>query len=160
LLLTKVRGPSSFDDLKTVNGVKYRTYKEAAVKRGFAMDDSEWYDCLKEASATSHPRDLRTLFALILIHNEPSDPMKLWNEFKDKLSDDIRHKKKCSQNQAELEAYSLMALKLNIHAIRGHNFDYFVKKYQMPKVNVGFEENEPLSRQQCNILIDKTKIMF
>jgi hypothetical protein len=41
LLLNKV-GPKSFDDLRTVNNVKYDTYAEAAKKMGLLQSDDQW----------------------------------------------------------------------------------------------------------------------
>ena len=50
ILLTHVRGASSFNHLKTVNGHIYETFKEACIQLGLLQDDSEWNACLTEAS--------------------------------------------------------------------------------------------------------------
>ncbi|CAG8467581.1 6869_t:CDS:2 [Cetraspora pellucida] len=41
LLLTKVRGPRSFDHLKTINGTTYLTFKDACIALGLLEDDNE-----------------------------------------------------------------------------------------------------------------------
>ncbi|XP_074346471.1 uncharacterized protein LOC141685257 [Apium graveolens] len=55
LLLPNVRGPTSFDALKTVNGVCCRTFKEACKQLGLLDDDNEWHSVLKDCSNGSFP---------------------------------------------------------------------------------------------------------
>ena len=50
LLLTVVKGPTSFENLRTVSGVVYDTFKSACVARGLLEDDEEWIQCLREAT--------------------------------------------------------------------------------------------------------------
>ncbi|XP_076895666.1 uncharacterized protein LOC143548364 [Bidens hawaiensis] len=40
LLLTHVRGPASFEDLRTVNGVQHTTFRKAALEMGLIDDDT------------------------------------------------------------------------------------------------------------------------
>ena len=42
LLLTVVRGPRSFEDLRTVDGVQYPTFKGACIALRLLEDDGEW----------------------------------------------------------------------------------------------------------------------
>ncbi|XP_052193809.1 uncharacterized protein LOC127802150 [Diospyros lotus] len=49
LLLTVVKGPKSFQSLRTVDNVVHDTFKLACVARGLLEDDEEWIQCLKEA---------------------------------------------------------------------------------------------------------------
>lgn len=89
ILLTRVPGPTSFVDLKTFEGRVCETYREVCQLRGFLESDSQWKDTLREAAATRSGKCLRELFAVILVSCSPSDPMKLWDEFRDHLSEDI-----------------------------------------------------------------------
>ena len=50
LLLTKVRGATSFEHLRTVSSEVYATYKLACLRLGLLEDDSEWHQCLKEGA--------------------------------------------------------------------------------------------------------------
>ena len=50
LLLTVARGPTSFEDLRTVRGHLYETFREACLARGLLEDDDEWKMCLREAT--------------------------------------------------------------------------------------------------------------
>ncbi|XP_039683008.1 uncharacterized protein [Medicago truncatula] len=50
LMLTKVQGPTSYEDIRTINNVCYDTYREACFASGFLMDDKEYIATIKEAS--------------------------------------------------------------------------------------------------------------
>lgn len=52
LLLLHKQGPTSFKDMRTVNGVTYETYHQAALEAGLLEDDREPHRCLTEAVST------------------------------------------------------------------------------------------------------------
>nr|XP_027064190.1 uncharacterized protein LOC113690472 [Coffea arabica] len=66
LLLTHVRAPTSFDDLKTINGKYISTFRDAAILRGYFESDTSQEQCLEEASSYQMPYILRRLFATLL----------------------------------------------------------------------------------------------
>lgn len=80
----------SFEDLKTVDGVRYASYAQACLKRGLIANDEEWVNCLEEASNFKFPKGLRSLFANILVNCSPKFPELLWNQFKDSLAEDLK----------------------------------------------------------------------
>ena len=49
-LLTVVKGARSFEELRSVDGTEYATFKEACLERGLLEDDQGWRLCLQEAS--------------------------------------------------------------------------------------------------------------
>ncbi|XP_065321170.1 uncharacterized protein LOC135928643 [Gordionus sp. m RMFG-2023] len=65
LLLLHVVGATSFEYLRTVNGVLYNTFKEAAFKRNLLVDDKKWEAFMEEASTFLMPIQLRQSFAFI-----------------------------------------------------------------------------------------------
>ncbi|XP_017217515.2 uncharacterized protein LOC108195093 [Daucus carota subsp. sativus] len=89
LLLTKVRGPTSFNHLKTVNGVVCNTFKEACKKYGFLEDDNEWNEVLQECSKCGFPGQIRELFVHIMVNCQVTDLASLWKSFWKVMSDDI-----------------------------------------------------------------------
>jgi hypothetical protein len=92
-LLTVVRGATSFEHLRTVDGVVHPTFQAACRAHGLLEDDNEWELCLEEATVMQTGHQLRQLFATILKENWPlSDPVALWNRFKENICDDVRHK--------------------------------------------------------------------
>ena len=87
-----VRGASSFDQLKTVNGTIHETFADAARELNLVEDDQEWTRCLEEASQTHMPFEMRNLFVSILIHCGPNQPVELWESFRDAMAEDFIHK--------------------------------------------------------------------
>ena len=55
---------------------------------GFTEDGNEWYRAMNEAKVWMMPRQLRNLFARILIHCQSVHWNKLWDEFKRDMSED------------------------------------------------------------------------
>ena len=92
MLLTVVKGATSFPSLRTVNGIVHHTYKQACIALGLLQDDQEWVQCLTEASQMQVGSSLRSLFALILLHCHPTSPELLWHQFKHHICDDLRFK--------------------------------------------------------------------
>ncbi|XP_076922617.1 uncharacterized protein LOC143584446 [Bidens hawaiensis] len=70
MLLNHQTGCKSFADVRTVDGVIYDTYRSACEKLGLLVDDNEWLLALDEAKAWATPKELRALFAHILLHCE------------------------------------------------------------------------------------------
>lgn len=138
-MLHNVKGPSSYEELKTVNG-KVLNYQEACLARYLIFDDSEWYGCLTEASISCSPSMLRTLYCLILIHNDPGNPLKLFETFKKKLSEDYIYKEKMKEKEAYEHAYKMIAIKINLLATYGRNFDWFVNNRSLPDVKLDLKD--------------------
>ncbi|XP_074352012.1 uncharacterized protein LOC141691172 [Apium graveolens] len=55
LLLTKVRGATSFESLRTVNVVCYSIFRDACKECGLLDDDKEWHEVLTQDSAGGLP---------------------------------------------------------------------------------------------------------
>lgn len=109
-LLTVVPGATSFEDLRTVDGVVCPTFQAACLARGLLEDDNEWELCLEEAAVMQTGHQLRQLFATILKENSPlRDPVALWDRFKQNICDDVRHKliNKGFPNPSEEQIYDI-----------------------------------------------------
>ena len=89
LLLTAVRGPTSFEHLRTVAGTLYPTFQAACVALGLLDDDSEWIDCLAEASVFAGGPQLRALFMTALVYGAVANPVALWDRFTASIYDDL-----------------------------------------------------------------------
>ena len=89
------KGPQNFEDMRTVNGVLYNTYHEAAVALGIADDDKYILKAINEAAAMTisneQYRSLRRFFVTMLVESGPADPGKLWEDCKKVLSMDKIH---------------------------------------------------------------------
>ncbi|KAG5528033.1 hypothetical protein RHGRI_028836 [Rhododendron griersonianum] len=92
LLLTIVKGPKSYKDLRTIDNVAYDTFKSACVARGLLEDDDEWVQCLQEAAIMKTGYQLQRLFCVILTQCSPLQPLELWKRFFINICDDLAHK--------------------------------------------------------------------
>lgn len=54
-VLNKVRGPTSFAGLRTIEGKKEKTFREAALLLGLLQEDTKFQQCLEEAAAYQLP---------------------------------------------------------------------------------------------------------
>jgi hypothetical protein len=90
MLLHVVQGPTSWESLRTVNGIVYNTFKSACTARGLLETDDEFHKCLQEAATLQTGKQLRNLFAIILLECAPSNSLQLWNAHAHDLSDDCR----------------------------------------------------------------------
>lgn len=112
LLLMHVRGPTSFQSLKIVNGVQYRTFKEAAIAMGLLETNDEWLHCMEEASVWQMPSQLRQLFVSILCFGEPTDALGIWEAYKDCMIEDYLRTE--ARPVALLRAYQVIDSELRL----------------------------------------------
>ena len=115
-LLSHVRGPVSFEALRTVDNVVWDSYREACQRRGLLQDDAEHDRALDEVrrNSTLHcfmlnvhrllhvgamwqvgtwqtsVESIRAMFVYILLFEEVADPLRLWEQHKAMLSEDFR----------------------------------------------------------------------
>ena len=68
LLLLNVPGATSYESIRTVNGEVRGSFREAALALGLAIDDTEWDTCMAAAVLEKLPRQLCTLFGIVLIN--------------------------------------------------------------------------------------------
>ncbi|XP_058789056.1 uncharacterized protein LOC131663017 [Phymastichus coffea] len=89
LLLLHVKNATCYNDLKTVDNVLYSSFAAACLALGIIEDDDEWNKAMKEAVTWMMPQRLRHLFVRILIYCQPIYPEKLWETFKNSMSEDF-----------------------------------------------------------------------
>uniref|UniRef100_A0A914YY26 ATP-dependent DNA helicase n=1 Tax=Panagrolaimus superbus TaxID=310955 RepID=A0A914YY26_9BILA len=87
-----VPGPTSFEDLRTVNGTKYDSNREACVALGLVINDKLYEDTLFEAINHSNPNQFRYLFARLLAHCDLGNPLELFDKFEENLIKDLLKK--------------------------------------------------------------------
>jgi hypothetical protein len=52
-------------------------------------DDEHWDQTLKESPISDSPQKIRQLFAVLFVFCQLTDPLKLWKNHKDKMSEDL-----------------------------------------------------------------------
>lgn len=105
LLLCNVKGATSFDSLKTVNGHVALTFKEACEKRGLLEQDNYADVCMQEAAIVQMPIALRRLFAILLICVDGINARNLWNKYYSDLSEDFAHAVSGQSNEVTMHTY-------------------------------------------------------
>ncbi|KAI5393542.1 hypothetical protein KIW84_060604 [Lathyrus oleraceus] len=89
LMLTHVKGPRSYNDIKTVNNVKYDTFRDACFAMGFIGDDREFIAAIKEANHWGSGQYLRLLFVHMLLSGSINSPRHVWSKTCHLLADGI-----------------------------------------------------------------------
>jgi hypothetical protein len=112
LLLTVVKGATSFEDLRTFQGILHPTFKEACIAYGLTEDDNEWHQCLQEAKHMAVGRQMRQLFVTILKDCNPTNPRALWDTFWQDICDDLKrhpvfHNRNEEPSEEEIQDYGL-----------------------------------------------------
>jgi hypothetical protein len=90
MLLNCIKGATSYEHLRTVDGIEHDTFKDACIVMGLLVDNNEWHQALEEASIWALGRQLRDMFASMLMFCEVMNPRQLWDAHWESLSDDIK----------------------------------------------------------------------
>jgi len=91
ILLNKVKGPTCFEDLRSVDGKVFPTFRDACYARGLLDDDKEYIAAIEEAHLSGNGYQLRFLFAWLLMSNSLSRPDHVWNNTWHLLADGIQY---------------------------------------------------------------------
>ena len=87
-----IRGPTSFDDLCTFDGVLYHSFKSTCIACGLLDSDEQWDRSLTEAVLWQNGSQLQELFVCILLHCHPASALQLWTVHAQSLSDNCCHR--------------------------------------------------------------------
>ena len=146
MLLYTVKGPKSFKDLRTYNGVVYSTYKEACAARGLLESDDEWDMCLTEASSFQTGHQLRQLFTTILLYNNPTDPLGLFNRFSPPLSDDCRYRLQTHFHVTSPTDQQITSLALQDIQVLLEQNNKSLADFNLPEREIQFDDSNAIPR--------------
>ncbi|XP_076923251.1 uncharacterized protein LOC143585322 [Bidens hawaiensis] len=102
ILLNKVKGPRSFEEIRTVNGRLQPSFRDACYSIGLLEDDQEYIEAIEEASHSSLGHGVRMLFATMLSTDSLSRPEHVWINTWKWLSDDILYNQRRLLKSPEL----------------------------------------------------------
>ncbi|XP_050111764.1 ATP-dependent DNA helicase PIF1-like [Malus sylvestris] len=139
ILLNHVRGPISFTNLRTVNGVLHPTYKQAAKQRGLLERDNSIRQCLLEASTIQMSSALRRLFVTILVYCAPIGVRGLWDEFYPFMIEDYVS----TTNITPTFATNRLLRVLNTLLVQ---FNKSINEFDLPGITRGIESSLGMTR--------------
>jgi hypothetical protein len=146
MLLNCVKGATSYEHLRIVDGIEHDTFKDACIAMGLLADDNEWHQTLEEAGLWALGRQLRGMFVSMLMFCEVTKPKQLWDAHWESLSNDIEVMTHCEHDDLAVtffeDALKDRALyEINQVFIRnGHrleDFPTFPKSNYIPPVHGG-----------------------
>ncbi|GAU39655.1 hypothetical protein TSUD_18380 [Trifolium subterraneum] len=144
LLLNYVKGPRSFDEIKTVDNVRYDRFKEACFASGMMDGDKEFIHAIKEASHGGGGAFLRILFVALLVSGQLHRPNSVRNSTWEELSDNIQHKQRQILQRPDLvlsveqlKSYTLAEVGKLLES-NGKSFDNYP---DMPRPDAGLIPN-------------------
>lgn len=83
LFLMNVKGPKSYRDLLTVDGITCSTFHESAEKRGLLCCSNSLIEYMLKVVSYQMPYSLRRLFATLLVYCNPSNQKNYGKCFED-----------------------------------------------------------------------------
>ena len=124
----------------------YPTFQSACAVRGLLEGDDEWNQCLQEAALIQTGHQLRQLFILILLDNDPLDPLSLYERHLPHLSDDCRYRLQrqfniTDPNQEQIESFALHQINVILQRSGKSLTDY-----HLPSPTIDFSNFNGISR--------------
>jgi hypothetical protein len=141
MLLQHVRGPTSYEDLKTVNTIVCSTYKEACIQLLLLRDDLGHIRCLEEASMSRMPPGLRKLFAYLIVHCDVVDATILFDRFAPEMTNDFRLRGLSEEGAREM---ALKQIASHVHRISGRILHEEESLQGLFTFEIDLNEEEPL----------------
>ncbi|XP_056642867.1 uncharacterized protein LOC130449210 [Diorhabda sublineata] len=110
LLLSRIKGATTYDDLKKIDddGTTTDTFEEACGRKNYIRRTDEFERAMREAVLKQHPRKMRKLFALyccITIDEGFTEYNAIWHQFCEYMIDDFVNLKRLSYQRAEEKAF-------------------------------------------------------
>ena len=115
LLLNHKIGSFSYKDILKHNGEEFSTFKEVCLAMGLLEDDSEWKYSMMEISNFGMPVQIRASFAVILQYCRPTEPLKIFEQFLDIMSEDFIYQEKkarcCEMKDLDIDKIKVKVLR-------------------------------------------------
>ena len=122
LLLFKVPGSKSYDDLKTVEGKVLETFQAACFALGFLEDDKENDKVMEEASLISFGDLLIDCFVNLLLFSTPPQPKEFYSKHKQSMIADFLKSEHGNEEKAEERVLTKINARLEYE---NKNLDFF-----------------------------------
>ncbi|XP_052620949.1 uncharacterized protein LOC111908283 [Lactuca sativa] len=164
ILLNKVKGLTSFDEIRTVKGETYSSFRDVCYALGLLDDDKEYIDAIKEASHYGSGFYLRFLFATLLMCNSMSKLEIVWEDTWEYLADGILYNQRQRFKSADLslsedEVKNLTLFEIEQILLRNNSTLKNFKNMSYPDVESVSSSNNRLivEEQDYDILVLKNE---
>ncbi|XP_076041898.1 uncharacterized protein LOC143025775 [Oratosquilla oratoria] len=146
MLLTHTKGPKSYEDLRTVEGVLYETNREAVKAMGLLKDEDTWKKTILEIiNYTNDRRQLRTTYASMLVFSDLEDQKQIWEETKDLFSSDFLFKSGEKDYNDEIYLDALDDIQEQVYNCGGGN----IVQYGLPSSRDGVKTTNIIRRERA-----------
>ncbi|XP_058775595.1 uncharacterized protein LOC131649862 [Vicia villosa] len=108
MMLTVAKGPTTYEEIRTVDNIQYDTFRDACFAMGFLEDDKEYIAAIKEASHWGNGHFLRKLFVIMLLSGAVNRPAHVWEQTWLLLSDELVLTQEELQNLTLIEIEKLL----------------------------------------------------
>ena len=145
MLLSHKKGPMSFSDLRTFDGVTYDTYREAVTAMGLLKDESSWEATIMDIiNHTNNRSQLRVTYGSMLVFCDIEDQSRIWELHKDYFASDFLHKYGLEEYNDEVYLDALDEIQEVVFACGGGD----ISLYGLPKSRGLDKSNNILRREK------------
>nr|KAJ0188861.1 hypothetical protein LSAT_V11C900488340 [Lactuca sativa] len=150
ILLNKIKGPTCYEDIRTINGIMHESYKDACYALGLLDVDREYISSINETHYWATASFCRSLFVMLITLDCLSRTTHVFKEMFKSLSDDVIHVRE--------QEISIRGLKLKKDAIFNLTLSYIVKSLLSCELSLKRIPNMPFPdhryiQESCNMLI-------
>jgi hypothetical protein len=169
MLLNCIKGATSYEHLRIVDGREHDTLKDACIAMGLFANDNEWDQALEEVGVWASRRQLCDMFASMLMFCEVTNPKQLWDAHWESLSDDIKAMTHCERVDPTVTLFEDVLKDCALYEINqvlmrnGHRLEDFTtlpKSNYIPFVHGGnrlVEEELAYDRHSLTIDVDNVE---
>ena len=93
MLLYHRKNIGSFSEMQSVDNVLKESYKDVCICLGLLADDDEWIFLFDEAINYYSAKQLRNLYATVLVFNEVKNPLHLFEKYKQSFAEDQKYRR-------------------------------------------------------------------
>jgi hypothetical protein len=118
LMLTVVKGPTTYEEIRKVGNTQHDTFRDACFAMGFLGDDKEYIGAIREAHGWGPGFFLRKLFVILLLCGSMNRPYHVFQKTIQWLSDGILYKEiVIANNKGKNVKYNLSIIYLIYYVI-------------------------------------------
>ncbi|XP_076037292.1 uncharacterized protein LOC143022806 [Oratosquilla oratoria] len=145
LLLTHKPVPTSYEDLRTIDGKMYPSNREAVKALGLLADEETWNNTILEIiNHTNDRKQLRETYASMLVFSDLEDQSGIWEETKDLFASDYLHINNLTEYNDEIYLDALDDIQKHVWNCGGGS----ITEYGLPPSRGGEKTSNVVRRER------------